>query len=189
MSRTRASNPGVVVGRLQAALTRRILPVAVALTVAYLAIFELRPNLLSADTAQLSGSTLFPQSGCETARNCHGTLLDRYVYTADAEFGWKDTGNRMQAKELKPLVGILILFLCLAAPALRWKDTGNRMRAKEPGGWWTGYVLLVNTHRWLNRSVTNRFHWWHHLTLIVSMGFRFKLHYIASGWWGIMSFT
>ncbi|CAI5967852.1 unnamed protein product, partial [Closterium sp. NIES-65] len=79
---------------------------------------------------------------------------------------WKDTGNRMQAKELKPLVGILILFLCLAAPALRWKDTGNRMRAKEPGGWWTGYVLLVNAHRWLNQSVTNRFHWWHHLTLI-----------------------
>ncbi|CAI5951393.1 unnamed protein product, partial [Closterium sp. NIES-64] len=45
---------------------------------------------------------------------------------------WKDTGNRMQAKELKPLVGILILFLCLAAPALRWKDTGSHA---SQGAW------------------------------------------------------
>ncbi|CAI5479529.1 unnamed protein product [Closterium sp. Yama58-4] len=126
MTRTHASSPGVLMRRLQAALTRRILPLAVALTVAYLTFFELvRPSLLSADIAQSPGSPLFPQSGCETARNCRGTLLDRYVYSADAEF--------------------------------RWKDTGNRMRAKESGGWWTGYVLLVNTHRWLNRTVTNRF--------------------------------
>ncbi|CAI7899240.1 unnamed protein product, partial [Closterium sp. NIES-53] len=156
MTRTHASSPGVLVRRLQATLTRRILPLAVALTIAYLAFFELvRPSLLSADIAQSSGSPLFPQSGCETARNCRGTLLDRYVYSADAEF--------------------------------RWKDTGNRMRAKETGGWWTGYVLLVNTHNWLNRTVTNRFSWWHHLTLIApdnmpnaSKGL--VLFFIGAGW-------
>ncbi|CAI5958018.1 unnamed protein product [Closterium sp. NIES-64] len=156
MTRPHASSPGVLIRRLQGALTRRILPLAVALTVAYLTFFELvRPNLLSADIAQSSGSPLFPQSGCETARNCRSTQLDRYVYSADAEFGWK--------------------------------DTGNRMRAKEAGGWWTGYVLLVNAHRWLNQTVTNRFLWWHHLTLIApdnmpnaSKGL--VLFFIGAGW-------
>ncbi|CAI5460139.1 unnamed protein product [Closterium sp. Yama58-4] len=60
--------------------------------------------------------------------------MDRYVYTADPEF--------------------------------RWEDTGNRMRAKEGGGWWTGYVLKVYTHQWLNRTVTNRYKWWHWLILM-----------------------
>ncbi|CAI5511761.1 unnamed protein product, partial [Closterium sp. Naga37s-1] len=69
----------------------------------------------------------------------------------------------------------------------RWKDTGNRMRAKEPGGWWTGYVLLVNTHRWLNESVTNRFSWWHHVTLIApdNMAKASKglvLLFVGAGW-------
>ncbi|GJP62829.1 hypothetical protein CLOP_g19851 [Closterium sp. NIES-67] len=40
------------------------------------------------------------------------------------------------------------------------------MRAKEPGGWWTGYVLRVTAHRWLNESVTDKSVWWHYLTLI-----------------------
>ncbi|CAI7856608.1 unnamed protein product [Closterium sp. NIES-53] len=60
--------------------------------------------------------------------------MDRYVYTADPEF--------------------------------RWEDTGNRMRSKEGGGWWTGYVLKVYTHQWLNRTVTNRYKWWHWLILM-----------------------
>ncbi|GJP30545.1 hypothetical protein CLOM_g3799 [Closterium sp. NIES-68] len=60
--------------------------------------------------------------------------MDRYVYTADPEF--------------------------------RWEDTGNRMREKESGGWWTGYWLKVTTHAWLNRTVTNRYKWWHWLALI-----------------------
>ncbi|CAI5471159.1 unnamed protein product [Closterium sp. Yama58-4] len=81
--------------------------------------------------------------------------------------------------------------MVLLPAAGRWKDTGNRMRAKEAGGWWTGYVLLVNTHRWLNEAVTNRFSWWHHLTLIVSkQRMRFSQIQIvfgkpkeAGGWW------
>ncbi|CAI5503950.1 unnamed protein product, partial [Closterium sp. Naga37s-1] len=68
-----------------------------------------------------------------------------------------------------------------------WKDTGNRMRAKEPGGWWTGYVLLVRTQRWLNQSVTNRFYWWHHVTLIVpdnlsSASKGLVLLFVGAGW-------
>ncbi|CAI5935565.1 unnamed protein product, partial [Closterium sp. NIES-64] len=47
-----------------------------------------------------------------------------------------------------------------------WEDTGNRMRSKEGGGWWTGYVLKVYTHQWLNRTVTNRYKWWHWLILM-----------------------
>ncbi|GJP56363.1 hypothetical protein CLOM_g15419 [Closterium sp. NIES-68] len=61
------------------------------------------------------------------------------------------------------------------------------MRDKAPKGWWTGYILRVTTHRWFNRTVTDRYHWWHWMTVIApddmhSASKGLVLFIIGSGW-------
>ncbi|CAI5503952.1 unnamed protein product, partial [Closterium sp. Naga37s-1] len=69
----------------------------------------------------------------------------------------------------------------------RWEDSANRMRDKAPKGWWTGYILRVTTHRWFNRTVTNRIQWWHWMTVIAPDDMHnahkgLVLFVIGSGW-------
>ncbi|CAI5529520.1 unnamed protein product, partial [Closterium sp. Naga37s-1] len=68
-----------------------------------------------------------------------------------------------------------------------WEDSANRMRDKAPKGWWTGYILRVTTHRWFNRTVTNRIQWWHWMTVIAPDDMQnahkgLVLLVIGSGW-------
>ncbi|CAI7738984.1 unnamed protein product [Closterium sp. NIES-54] len=104
-----------------------------------------------------SPPSAFPQSGCEVARNCREKRLDRYIYTD------QDPSE------------------------FWWEDSANRMRDKAPKGWWTGYILRVTTHRWFNRTVTNRIQWWHWMTVIAPDDMQnahkgLVLLVIGSGW-------
>ncbi|CAI5534800.1 unnamed protein product [Closterium sp. Naga37s-1] len=134
----------------------RLVVLAIVLSFVYVLALLTRPAFLFRPAEPERQATALPQSGCETARNCTGTLLDRHVYLKhDAEF--------------------------------RWKDTGQRMRGREKGGRWTGYILEVTLHRWLNRSATNRHVWWHFMTLMAPdrMSRAHKgvvLFFVGAGW-------
>ncbi|CAI5511762.1 unnamed protein product, partial [Closterium sp. Naga37s-1] len=96
-------------------------------------------------------------SGCEVARNCREKRLDRYIY-ADQD-----------------------------PSEFWWEDSGIRMRDKAPKGSWTGYFLRVTTHRWFNRTFSDRDHWWHWLTVIAPDDMHnahkgLVLFVIGSGW-------
>ncbi|CAI5459334.1 unnamed protein product [Closterium sp. Yama58-4] len=104
-----------------------------------------------------SPPSAFPQSGCEIARNCREKRLDRYIYVD------QDPSE------------------------FWWEDSANRIRDKAPKGWWTGYILRVTTHRWFNRTVSDRIQWWHWMTVIAPDDMHnahkgLVLFVIGSGW-------
>ncbi|CAI5484263.1 unnamed protein product [Closterium sp. Yama58-4] len=221
---------------------------AIVLSFVYVLALLTRPAFLFRPAVPERQATALPQSGCEAARNCTGTLLDQYVYQChDAEFRCaiphprdvedsseplpsffrvlnvrahpcacrsEDPEPRMRAAldgaafpsrrcpprrvpprrvpprrcpprrvpprrcshvslsppPCSPAIVPTRRFLHAPPPRallLFWKDTGQRMRGREKGGRWTGYILEVTLHRWLNKSATNRYKWWHFMTLMV----------------------